>query len=552
MPRSQRPGRCLRSSALPRSRACLVAAAAASAVLLLASTAGARTWTVHADGSGDAPTIQGAVDQAAPGDSVLVTGGTYSDLHLDSRGELAIVELRPAVYVGAPAGPEATILDAASEEPERRVVAGYEAHGAVLSGFTITNGATFSGPGVYLRNSDTRIEGCLIVANIGGDGGGVLATGPGEPWIVNNRIDGNVACCGGGGGVLVMSGSAAHVEGNRISGNTGVAGGGVSALQAGPAFIRGNVIRANTAVWGGGISVVNSPVTVEGNWILDNKADDGGGVEADWAAGALFEGNVTARNQAIGHGGGYRITADATTLRNETVVGNGALAGSGIFCMQEAKPVLDHCLVASNYDGEGVYADDSGSIPSVACCDVYGNVPLDFGGAIIDPTGTNGNVSVDPLFCDLERGGYFLGPDSPVRDSGDCGLIGALAAPCPGNDVAGGGSGAVTGADGAPGRPEPGSLACVPNPSAGVVGIHRQELSAGRASAPGAAAGAAVPGDLLILDVAGRIVCRVPWDGRSAFWSGADHSGRTVAPGLYWALDPSATGAARLGRIVRR
>jgi hypothetical protein len=42
-----------------------------------AGAADARTWYVKNDGSGDAPTIQAAVDSAVSGDSVLVGAGTY-------------------------------------------------------------------------------------------------------------------------------------------------------------------------------------------------------------------------------------------------------------------------------------------------------------------------------------------------------------------------------------------------------------------------------------------------------------------------------------------
>jgi len=51
-------------------------------LLLLATSASARTWRVEKDGSGDYTTIQPAVDGAAPGDSILIGPGRYSETTL--------------------------------------------------------------------------------------------------------------------------------------------------------------------------------------------------------------------------------------------------------------------------------------------------------------------------------------------------------------------------------------------------------------------------------------------------------------------------------------
>jgi len=48
-------------------------------VLVTAAPAAARTWRVERDGSGDATTIQPAIDQAAPGDTILIGPGRYTE-----------------------------------------------------------------------------------------------------------------------------------------------------------------------------------------------------------------------------------------------------------------------------------------------------------------------------------------------------------------------------------------------------------------------------------------------------------------------------------------
>ena len=71
----------------------------------------------------------------------------------------------------------------------------------------------------------------------------------------------------------------------------------------------------------------------------------------------------------------------------------------------------------------------------LSCSDVYGNLPDDFV-FMADPTGTDGNISEDPLFCpDSGPREYPLREDSPCApgnhpDGDDCGLIGAFPVGC--------------------------------------------------------------------------------------------------------------------------
>ncbi len=65
-----------RASTLP---AILVLLALLAAALVLAPVAGAATWRVERDGSGDYTTIQPAVDAAASGDTILIGPGQYTE-----------------------------------------------------------------------------------------------------------------------------------------------------------------------------------------------------------------------------------------------------------------------------------------------------------------------------------------------------------------------------------------------------------------------------------------------------------------------------------------
>ena len=50
----------------------------AGIILLLSCPASARVWVLHADGSGDAPTIGAAIDSADGGDIIELTDGVYT------------------------------------------------------------------------------------------------------------------------------------------------------------------------------------------------------------------------------------------------------------------------------------------------------------------------------------------------------------------------------------------------------------------------------------------------------------------------------------------
>ena len=121
------------------------------------------------------------------------------------------------------------------------------------------------------------------------------------------------------------------------------------------------------------------------------------------------------------------ISQDGSTVvySNNTITGN-LEAG---FWLHGGGVTLNHNIVASNgYAGVTV---DYGCNPFISCNNVWGNPNYANGnyiGYISDQTGYNGNISVDPLFCNADLDDYSVDAGSPVL-SQDCGVMGALPDP---------------------------------------------------------------------------------------------------------------------------
>ena len=149
-----------------------------------------------------ATNIQDAVDVANPGDQILVTNGVYQ-----TGGQIVFgsttnrVAVNKAVTVQSVNGPAVTVVQG-RQVPVTTNGAGavrcvYLAGGTMLSGFTLTNGATYtdSGGGVYCQSISAVVSNCIITGNCADSLGGGSYSGT----YVNCIISGNTSFYGGGG-----------------------------------------------------------------------------------------------------------------------------------------------------------------------------------------------------------------------------------------------------------------------------------------------------------------------------------------------------------------
>lgn len=440
---------------------------------------GAGTVVVlNADGSGVYPTIQAAVDAAVDGVIIELAPGLYSGPgNHDVRISGKQLEFR-----GQTGDPADCVLDCAGGEGRRHrafVLTGDSGGPPVLfSGLTIRNGAA--------------------------DG----VTDPGEQ----------------GGGALRIRGMAAEFTDCVFERNSGLAapgdttgsGGAVLGRDARLSFTRCRFLE-NEAVHGGALAVNGGSLSLAGCELSLNQADRGGAVYAAGSSVFQAEGCTFAWNRAL-QGGALRGPLEPA-LAGCTFFGNDAADGSAFFG-PESCLLMTQTIIAGGLGGEAIVCAGA-PCHGIECTDIFGNAGGDWTGALSQYLDSDGNMNMDPLFCDPDSSDFRLDAVSPcVRNTPpnpQCGLIGAWPVGCESNGGEDpGGAGILLS------RPQP-------NPSAGSVQFVCEIL----------VADAPVPVILRIHDISGRRL----WEYRAEFsagkhfleWDGRDSSGRRVASGVYMA-----------------
>ena len=251
----------------------------ATAATLLVWPDSPRPASPYADWETAARTIQEAVDAAHPGDRVVVTNGVYATGGRVRSGALTnrLVVDKP-LTVESLGGPEVTVIQGyqvpGTTNGDGAVRCVYLTNGAVLSGFTLTGGAT-------LATGDTTLE---------KSGGGVWCEST-NAWVTNCTITDNWAAASGGG---AYAGTLDHCI---VTGNWAQLGGG----GACNGMRHNSAIVANSAAGPGG-AVYND--TLHNCTLTENRAP---------AAGAAYGGSlnnciVYHNNATTGDGPNYRFS----------------------------------------------------------------------------------------------------------------------------------------------------------------------------------------------------------------------------------------------------
>jgi len=232
------------------------------------------------------------------------------------------------------------------------------------------NHALMGAGGLGISLATMAISGVSVVSNYSEGTGGGIKLYDSDVDLSNSMVFGNIAD-GSGGGIYVS----------------------VSTLRADHVLIAGNATSNN----GGGLYAWGGMVTGEHLAIVGNTSQDSGGVLAYENSTIDLTSSVITGNQASYYGGGVGSFNSAVTLHQTLVTDNDAQYYGGFYL-------------------------SSGTV-DLSYCDVHGNLPDEFGN-LDDPTGLDGNVSVDAELTDLTdpdplNWDLHLQTTSPLIDAGD-------------------------------------------------------------------------------------------------------------------------------------
>jgi parallel beta-helix repeat protein len=285
--------------------------------------ADAHTIYVHPDSA--ISTIQGGLDLASAGDTVLVAEGTYV--------ESLVWPLVHSVVLRSEMGADLTIVDA-DGAGHALAMSGNLDTTTVVDGFTFQNAhGAFWGGGVYLDETSPIIQNCIVRDNSCYEsGGGILAYVGSDPIIRGNVITGNLA--DEGGGIGCVAGDPLILD-NEIHDNIGNLGGGIFCYKT-HNRIEDNAIYRNSATdCGGGVYIVQSIVELVDNDVHNDSTVQYGGGLSVFAAGIDAHGNRFHENYAVDSLSGVYVFEAWGSIQGNSIEGN---YGYGMYCNTSAEP----------------------------------------------------------------------------------------------------------------------------------------------------------------------------------------------------------------------
>jgi predicted outer membrane repeat protein len=310
----------------------------------------------------------------------------------------------------------------------------------ILTGCTFELNSAFSGQlpgdggGIFSQACFMEATDCVFERNSSGaGGGGFYSYSTDQPKLTRCHFIGNESVAGGG---MYMETSYGSLFDCDFTENVATTGGGLfisqwSYPELEDCFFGGNRSVPNS---GGGIAIWHSGPLIQRTRFEDNTSElDGGAVHSGGVSIASFLECVFVRNTAAFRGSAIRMQfAQRVDAIQCTIASNPSGPGGGAIYTELSGPlILDGTILAFHSTAPGVVCADQS--PVIAnCTDIYGNAGGDWIGCLAGQDGVNGNLSADPMFCDLDERHLGLKNRSPCAppEARECGLIGALPVGC--------------------------------------------------------------------------------------------------------------------------
>ncbi len=214
----------------------------------------ASVWHLRADGSGDAATIQAALDAAAVGDTLVLAPGVYTgtgNRDLDFGGKNVTVR-------GEPGDPGRVVIDCEGHEgdPHRGFIFQHgEGRIAVVRDLTVRGGwMADDGAGIW-TSASPRLENLVITDNHADRGAGIFCDG-GSPLITGCRLVSNEGRWQGG--AIAVRASSAEIVDCLVLDNWGKTGGSALLLQE-----DSDVTVTGSTLWRNGTDPERAAITAE-------------------------------------------------------------------------------------------------------------------------------------------------------------------------------------------------------------------------------------------------------------------------------------------------